>query len=399
MLGWRIALWLALVLGIGWFLYAVRGVLLPFVISFVLAALLEPTVRRLRLRGFSRGKAVAVVVGGFLIVGTALILLVTPRITSQIAQLTERIDQLTKTLAQADDRNNYFYRWNPVQQMQRDPTTAQIDRMFAQYGSTLERVGLPATREAFMEQYVERQRPKIVQAVQAGFNSFFGVLTGLFSQILLIVAVPILVPFILLEMEEFKRKGPKWIPPSIRSSTISVINDVAQVFVRYLRGISWIVLMYATATTLLFLLLGVPYAILLGILFGTLYLVPYIGNMVSMVILFTLVGFNNVTGPFGFSVGSPWGYALICVAAFFVVGSCFDQIIVPKVVGGTVGLSPVVSIFVIMSFGALFGLPGMVVAFPFAGSVKIVLDRLLRITGSTTEALALPSVPLRHRSA
>ena len=63
-------------------------------------------------------------------------------------------------------------------------------------------------------------------------------------------------------------------------------------------------------------------------------------------------------------------------------------------VGNSVGLSPVVSMFVIFCGGALFGLPGMLIAFPLAGSVKVILDRLLRITSSSPEGLGAPVVPL-----
>ncbi|MEJ5169530.1 MAG: AI-2E family transporter, partial [Fimbriimonadales bacterium] len=70
----------------------------------------------------------------------------------------------------------------------------------------------------------------------------------------------------------------------------------------------------------------------------------------------------------------------------------------PRVVGRSVGLHPLVSMFVILSGGALFGILGMLLAFPIAGSLKVVLDRLLRVTSQTTSAATLPAVPLRHRS-
>jgi predicted PurR-regulated permease PerM len=57
-----------------------------------------------------------------------------------------------------------------------------------------------------------------------------------------------------------------------------------------------------------------------------------------------------------------------------------------------------VSMFVIFSGAALFGLIGMIIAFPLAGAVKVVLDRLIRVTSFSTETLDLPPVPLRHRA-
>ncbi len=62
------------------------------------------------------------------------------------------------------------------------------------------------------------------------------------------------------------------------------------------------------------------------------------------------------------------------------------------------GLLPVMSMFVFLSGGALFGLVGMILAFPLAGAVKVMLDRLIRVTSSSADALDLPAVPLRHRA-
>lgn len=76
----------------------------------------------------------------------------------------------------------------------------------------------------------------------------------------------------------------------------------------------------------------------------------------------------------------------------------FDNMVYPRLVGGSVGLHPVVSMFVIFSGGALFGLVGMIIAFPLAGAVKVILERLLRVTTVQPDMLGLPPVPLRHRA-
>jgi predicted PurR-regulated permease PerM len=76
----------------------------------------------------------------------------------------------------------------------------------------------------------------------------------------------------------------------------------------------------------------------------------------------------------------------------------FDHVIYPQMVGASVGLNGVVSLFVILSGGALFGLPGMILAYPFAGAVKVILDRILKVTSTSSEQLDLPPVPLRHRT-
>ena len=138
--------------------------------------------------------------------------------------------------------------------------------------------------------------------------------------------------------------------------------------------------------------------ILLGPLFACLYLIPYLGNIISALTVLTIVGFSGVTGGLFHPFPSAWSYAMLVTVMYFIIGAVFDHLIYPQLVGNSVGLSPVVSIFVIVCGGALFGLPGMIVAFPLAGSVKVILDRLIRVTSTSSEGLHLPSTPLRHRT-
>ncbi|RYG45339.1 AI-2E family transporter, partial [bacterium] len=162
-------------------------------------------------------------------------------------------------------------------------------------------------------------------------------------------------------------------------------------------GISIVVALYGLAQTVLMLVMHVPYALLLGVLFAGLYLIPYLGNIASAVLLLCVIGFTGTSGTYFFSLPSPWAFAGLVVGLYLAIGFFFDHYLYPVMVGNSVGLNPVVSIFVILCGGALFGLPGMLVAFPLAGSVKVILDRILRITGTSQEGIRLPAVPLRHR--
>lgn len=396
--GWRIALWVSLVLLVLLFLYFVRGVLLPFILSFVIAILLEPTVRMLRLRGLSRSVAVTLVILTFFGAGAGAIILGAPSVAREAQALTYRVQDLTTSLSKVDESQNFFVRWKPEVQLNDSPTTGgQIDRLLVKYSSSLERLGLPTTRRGFMEQYVDRNRPQIVAAVKNFSNSMFGFLTGLFSQVLFLAIIPILVPLILMEMEDIKRRTPRWIPPAFRASVMTLGADIGSVFTRYMRGVATVLLMYSAAMTLLLWLLGVPSWILLGPVFGILYLIPFIGNIISAITVFAIIGFGGVTGQFFHPFDNAWAYAGLATTLYLIVGWIFDHLIYPQMVGNSVGLSPVVSMFVIFCGGALFGLPGMLIAFPLAGSVKVILDRLIRFTSTSQEGVQLPTVPLRHR--
>src|ERR1700733_12865227 len=98
MQGWRMALWVVLVLAILVFLYFVRGILLPFIIAFAISALLEPTIKKLRLRGWPRPLAIwsifLLFVGVFVGAGIWL----APKISTQVGEFRGKFDEFTSTL-------------------------------------------------------------------------------------------------------------------------------------------------------------------------------------------------------------------------------------------------------------------------------------------------------------
>lgn len=407
--GWRIVIWVAVVTAALLFAYLVRGVLLPFVVAFIIAALLEPTVLRIanflsrplgriRLARFSRPLSIAFVIMGFFAVVGGLGVVLTPTITRETQRLTDKGQQLASSIARQGESDDFFVRWNPVLQVQqRGGATAKMDELLSRYSGTLERFGLPSSRREIMERYVDKNRPQITKAVQNFSNSAFGIVTGMFSQLLFVFLVPILVWLILADMENLRKHGPRWIPPAIRGSTVAILGDIGQVFVHYLRGITSVLLLYALVMTFFLAVMGVPSWILLGPLFAILYLIPYFGNIISALVTFSIVGFSGVTGGLFHPFTSAWSYAVLVTLLYFLIGLIFDHLIYPQMVGNSVGLSPVISVFVILCGGALFGLPGMLIAFPLAGSVKVVLDKILKVALSGSEVLKLPTVPLRHR--
>jgi predicted PurR-regulated permease PerM len=400
MAGWKIALWIGIVALAAGFLYLVRGVLLPFALALIISVLLDPTIKKLRTRGMSRGAAISLVFVGFFGALTGIGVYLTPIVTNQIGTFRDTLQVYSEQLAAEGARNSVFVRWNPVVRAQQPGATGHVDRILSELRPTLERLGLPTTRRALIEQYVEPRREEIAGVVQSFFNSFLGIVSTIAAQALLLLLTPILVAMMLLDMERMRVRAVTWIPPAIRGDTVQLIREVSDVFIRYLRGVTITVAIYTAMMAILLSLLGAPYSVLLALLFGALYMIPFIGAWISCVTLFVTTGLTGTTGAFFWAVGSPWLYAAIITLIFFVCSELYDRIVYPQLVGRSVGLNMMVSMFVIFAGGALFGLVGMILAYPVAGSVKVVLERLLRVTTSTgVDSLALPVTPLRHRTA
>lgn len=397
--GWKIALWVLVVGLVLGFLYLVRGILLPFILGSLIAILLDPLVRKLRKRGLGRGPAISLVFTVFFGVIILIGVLTVPVMTRQLTSFSSNIAAITRQLAVQGYSNNYFVRWNPKHRIEVSTSVNPLDRTLAQFRPTLDRLGLPTTQVAITEQYIEPRRQEITKFVQGFFNSMLGAAGGLGAQLILLLFAPLVALFLLMDFDRIKLTSPTWIPPSIRRQTMEVLEDVGEVFQKYIRGlmISWA--LYTTTVALAMTIMGAPYGVLLALLFGTLYLIPIIGGMVNYILLFLIVGLTGTSANWFATFPNSWAFALALVAVLFVITWAWDQLVSPNLVGSAVGLSPVVSMFVVAAGGSLFGILGMLLAFPIGGAVKVILERVMKVTNTTgSDTLGLPATPLRHRA-
>ncbi len=398
MVGWRILLWAVLVLAALSFLYLVRGILSPFILAVIISAILEPTIRRLRLRGWSRPTAVLAVFMSFLLVVIVTGAWLLPIVGTQLSTMRDKFTQIATAWTTPDTNELIFVRWNPVVRAESTGDTNAIDKFLEANRPLLDRLNLPTRSQAYIQKYIEPRRGEIAKAIEGFFGSFIGIASGMASQIFLLLFAPLLAFMMMMDMEQLKRRSVTWIPPTIRSSTVAILSDIGDVFMKYLRGVTTAVTGYMIVMSILLTLLGAPYSVLIGIIVGIVYLIPYLNGIISITLIFTLTGLSERTGDWLFHFQSSWVFAIVVSAIFLITHLIYDSLLFPRLVGKSVGLHPIVSMFVIFSGGALFGIIGMIIAFPLAGSVKVILDRLLGVAMTTQETLALPTVPLRHRT-
>jgi predicted PurR-regulated permease PerM len=228
------------------------------------------------------------------------------------------------------------------------------------------------------------------------FGNFGAVLQYITSSAFLLVITPLVTLLILMNYDDFRRRFVTWIPPTIRPAATDLLADLGDVISGYVRGLTKSVLLYSLINAVLFWILGVPFGLFLGLLVGVFYVIPYVGFLLSMGAIWLAIIAGDQSGFLGIEM-SKIGYAGLVILVYIVVGLLYDNIVHPQLVGRSVGLHPVVSVFVVLCGGALFGLAGMLVAFPVAGMIKVVLDRLIRYTTTSIgDGIDLPRVPSRH---
>lgn len=390
-------MWAVLVLAALLFLYLVRAILPPFLIAFLISVILEPLIQRLHKRGWSRISAVATVFGAFLAFVIAAGVLLAPIVGAQAVNMRDRFVGLANEFSKSNPNDNFFVSWNPAAQAADADQPNRFDRFLAPYRPQLEQVGLPTRSRDYFKQYIEPRRGEIVKSIQRFFTGFVGSASVLVPHLFLLAFVPLIAFAMMSDMDRFTRQAAQLIPPRIREGSVAMVKDIGTVLTNYLRGVTTAVLGYMAVMAIVLTLLGAPYSIPLAVIVGAVYLLPYVNGIISTLVIFFATGLSDRSSGLFIHLSSSWVFAFMIAAVFLVAHLIYDSVVFPRLVGASVGLHPVVSMFVILSCGALFGLVGMIIAFPLAGSVKVILDRLLSITLKNPETLNLPDVPLRHR--
>jgi len=166
--------------------------------------------------------------------------------------------------------------------------------------------------------------------------------------------------FFLLNPQRLAESFAGFFPPSKRATARKLSSEAAAVFGGYIAGqvivsaITGIVIAVITA------LLGFKFALLIGIISAIGYAVPIIGMLVAQLIALVL---SAPQGPF---------MLIFVQAVMFGVARISDNVLVPKIMGGTVGVSPITVMFAVFAGGELFGLPGLILGIPAAAIAKLV---------------------------
>ena len=135
------------------------------------------------------------------------------------------------------------------------------------------------------------------------------------------------------------------------------------------------------------------HALIIGLFAGIVNVIPYIGGIVA-VALPMMIAIVTKT--------SPW-YALYVMAVYYFIQLIDNNFIVPKIVASKVKINALISIIVVLAFGALWGIPGMFLSIPLTAIVKLIFDHIEPLKpwgfllGDTMPALAMFKIKLKKK--
>jgi len=325
--------WLIAVALTGWLLYLLAPVLTPFVAAALLAYIGDPLADRLQRIKFPRTIAVITVfLLTFLFLGL-LVLLVVPMIRTQVSALMQALPDI---IAQAEQvwlpRASEFLGIDPASD-----------------------IGLAA----FLSRYSD-------MASTWGGKVFVGLTKSggaLVAALLSLFVIPILTFYLLRDWDSIIKRLGALVPGTHRETIFQLARDTDDALGAFLRGQILVMLALSIIYSAGLTLVGLKFAIAIGVVAGLVSFVPYLGFVFGIV----LAGLTVAMEP------NPL-WALLGVVATFSIGQMIEgSFLTPKLVGDRIGLHPVIVIFSIAAGGQLFGFFGILLALPAAAILSVLV--------------------------
>lgn len=327
-----------------WLLWVNVAVLAPFALSAALAYVLRPGVDSLQRRRWPRALAAGVAVFLAMLLMTLLMLLLVPIVLELAPGLR---DQLPELAGQA---------WHVVA-----PLLQQVGVRVPQELSDLR----PVVAKLFAT-HGEAWTQTVISSLKVGGSMLFTLLG-------LVVLVPVLAFYWLMDWAPIASRMDALVPPRWRESLASLLDECDDVMGRYLRGQLLVMLSLAGFYSVGLLLFGFELALPIGVFTGLAVFIPYLGFGLGLV-LALLAGLLQAAG----DGGSLW-LPLIGVAVVYGLGQLLESLVLtPRWVGEQIGLHPVAVILVLMLFGQWLGFVGVLLALPVSALGMVLLGRALR---------------------
>ncbi len=308
-----------------WFL---GNVMLPFVLGGAIAYCLDPIADRLERIGLSRVMATVVITLFALVLFVVITLLVIPTLINQAVAFVDVAPQLFKELQ------------------------AFLNERFPQL--------LDANSAA------RQSLTSIGQTIQSKggelLNTLLASALGLLNVVILIVVVPVVTFYLLLDWDRMVAEIDQLVPRDHQQTIRRLAREIDHTLASFIRGQGTVMLILGTYYGVALMLVGLQFGLLVGAVAGLISFIPYIGAVVGGVLALGLALFQF------------WGdwLSIGIVAGIFVSGQMLEgNILTPKLVGGSVGLHPVWLLIALSVFGALFGFVGMLLAVPASAAIGV----------------------------
>lgn len=393
-----------LLVGLIWLIGRLFGflqpVLIPVIVAGIIAYVLDPVVRLLQKRGFSRIWAIISIYLATLLGATLLLVSILPGIQRGHQSLKQMFNQdqervvenasessthgpaqeevtgmeasLVKKLRQLEMDKHTTLSWLLVEIDDRGEAVQRTDAEISQRqmdSYTNSRAG----------RFIYRYKDAIFETgkdwVTAGSTrllGFFGLLIGM-------IMVPIYLFFFLKDSEAIRSHWHDYVPlkaSHFKTELVETLQEINGYLVSFFRGQVLVAVIDGLLVGIALSAFGLPYGFIIGVFMAVLGVIPYVGNILCMIPACIIAYLHALSSePFGLT---PWAYVGCVLAIFLIVQQINSLVTAPKIVGDSVGLHPLTVIFSMLLWSlVLGGFIGALIAVPLTAAIKVLFRRFI----------------------
>ncbi|OGT31612.1 MAG: hypothetical protein A3E87_05900 [Gammaproteobacteria bacterium RIFCSPHIGHO2_12_FULL_35_23] len=327
---WFMLIMIAIFLAIVYFL---GPVLVPFVISFLLAYFLNPLVLYLNRWKIPRVvSAFLVFIIALLIILAALFLLI-PALQKQLVAFAHSLPAMINWLKQV------LLPW--------------LNQRF--------HLDLNINADIIQTAVIQHLQANNGDVAKQIFKTIFNSGYMIIDIIIMVIMIPVITLYLLIDWVKVTSDGKRLLPFSAKKRDLAanLIKECGDVLAAFLRGQLLVMIGSGVVYSVGLSILGLNLALLIGVIAGTLTIVPYLGFITGL-----LAAIIAVTLQF-----HSW-LSILGVLIVFIIGVlCENFVFSPLFIGDRIGLHPVAVIFAVLAGGKLFGFLGVLLALPVAAVV------------------------------
>ncbi len=347
-----------------WFLGQIHMIVNILIVSILVTYLIAPCVHFLHEKGVPKTAAIALVYAALLALISFFVAYLLPIVKLEFHRLISNMSVMSASL------NNITSQWALTIQSWL-PTTLKpmIDpeKLSTQH----------------IMQFMQSNSPSLVK------NSMPGFLSGMRSMASIMggaILVPLLVFYILVDAGVYKESFVGCLPKAWRSGAVDLLRRINYVLGKFICGQLIVCVTIGFFVGVSLWILGIDYAILIGVFSGIIDIIPYVGVAISYIPAFIIALLNK--GPL---------FAVFTIIVLQAVHWLEGHIIVPAVIGRSVKLPPLTVMVALIAGAEIGGIMGMLIAIPLAAIARVCIEFYVEKNPAfgplTEEDMRLPETP------
>lgn len=331
----------AIIIFVVWLIGVLKDVLLPFCLACLLSYILEPIVEynQFSLGLKKRAPAVLLTLGDGIILGLVVIYFFIPIVVHEVMQM-EKILSLY---------------------LEKDYSFPLVPHQLSKFVE--EKINVRALIEKFEDGELTSWVNKGATVLTMSFRYIIHTLEWLITFIYVI--------FILLDYNKLSTGFTFLVPQKYRPSVSQVMTDIKFYMNKYFRSQLVIAACAAVFYSIGFSIVRLPLAVVMGILVGILYMIPYF-QYITIIPVIIICFITSLDGHFDF-----WLKLGECGLVYIVSQCICDYILTPKILGKSMGLNPAIILLSLSIWGTLLGIIGMIIALPLTTLLLIYYKKVI----------------------